>query len=149
MSQTIAPADRATIERILAHHVDAWNAHDMHAFIADMTPDVEWINVVGMHWRGRQAVEGAHAALHRMPLFANSTMIAGPVELTALSPDIVRVVARTTIDGAGPTPDGRAYPGGGAIQTLIMIRTSEGWKVAHGHTTNVDAHAAGQDPSRS
>jgi len=36
--------DRAILDR----QTDAWNRHDMDAFVADTMPDVEWINVVGM-----------------------------------------------------------------------------------------------------
>ena len=51
-AQPVPANDRVAIEKIVAKQADAWNRHDMHAFVADMTPDVDWINIVGMHWQG-------------------------------------------------------------------------------------------------
>jgi hypothetical protein len=61
----VSVADEAAIHAILDRQTDAWNRHDMGAFVADATPDVDWINVVGMHWQGRETVMKAHALLHK------------------------------------------------------------------------------------
>ena len=50
----VSVADEAAIRAILDRQTDAWNRHDMDAFVADAMPDVDWINVVGMHWKGRE-----------------------------------------------------------------------------------------------
>lgn len=142
----LAPADHAAIEAAIAAQTDAWNRHDMHAFAAVLTPDADWINVVGMHWRGREAIERAHAALHAMPLFAHSRLIPGETTMRALSPDVVLVVERSAMEGAGPTPGGGAYPTGGAIGTFLFVRTAAGWRIAHGHNTTIDAAATAHDP---
>jgi uncharacterized protein (TIGR02246 family) len=68
VSSSVAADDAAAIRAILARQKDAWNRHDMDAFVADTIPDVEWINVVGMHWKGRETVRRAHAALHKARL---------------------------------------------------------------------------------
>ena len=44
--------------------VDAWNAHDMTAMAALFTPDAEWVNVVGMYWKGRDQIMFAQRAFH-------------------------------------------------------------------------------------
>ena len=53
-AEPVAPADRAAVQAVLDRVAQAWNMHDMDAYVADMTPDVDWVNVVGMHWRGRE-----------------------------------------------------------------------------------------------
>lgn len=148
-SAAAAPADRAAIERIVADQAKAWNRHDMHAFAADMTPDVDWINIVGMHWQGRDAVERAHAALHRMPLFAESCMVPGALTLRPLTPDVILAVEHSRVEGAGPTPGGEPYPASGTIGTFLFVRTHAGWRIAHGHNTTIDAKATTTDPARS
>ena len=54
----------------------------MEAFVADTVPDVDWINVVGMHWTGRETVLRAHAVLHK-GMFANSqhSRLARPIPI--------------------------------------------------------------------
>jgi uncharacterized protein (TIGR02246 family) len=63
-ASSVAADDAAAIRALLDKRRDAWNRHDMDAFVADLMPDIEWINVVGTHWKGRDTVHRAHAALH-------------------------------------------------------------------------------------
>ena len=147
-ADTVAAADRTAIQAILDRQVAAWDAHDMTAFVADMTPDVDWINVVGMHWIGREAVLRAHTAFHKMPMFAHSSLIPGPVEMRGVAPGVILVVDHTKLEGMGPTPGGGTYPTGGSIMTMIVVRHDGRWLIAHGHNTNIDAHAAANDPAR-
>ena len=144
----VAAADRAAIQAILDRQTAAWDAHDMTAFVVDMTPGVDWINVVGMHWQGREAVLRAHTAFHKMPMFAHTTMIPGAVEMRGVAPGVVLVVDNTRLDGMGPTPGGGAYPTTGSIMTMVFVKQAGRWWIAHGHNTNIDAHAAAHDPSR-
>jgi uncharacterized protein (TIGR02246 family) len=49
-ASAVSAEDAAAIRGILDRQGDAWNRPDMDAFVADMMPDSDWINVVGMHW---------------------------------------------------------------------------------------------------
>jgi uncharacterized protein (TIGR02246 family) len=51
----------------------AWNSHDMSRFAASFAVDADFVNVVGMWWRGRDQIEKEHAAMHAGQ-FKNSTM---------------------------------------------------------------------------
>ncbi len=140
--------DVAAVERVLGHLTAAWNAHDMDAFVAETTPDVDWVNVVGMHWRGREAVRRAHMAFHK-GMFATSVM--GPpdvAEIRELAPGVLLTVYRNRVEGVGRTPDGSAYPSDGAIMTMVLVRTGDGWRIAHAHNTNINAMAVAHDPGR-
>ena len=48
--------DAAEIHAALGGIQSAWNHHDMTAFVSYMTDDVEWVNIVGMCWRGKAQV---------------------------------------------------------------------------------------------
>ncbi len=144
----VSPADAAAIQTVLNHLSDAWNVHDMDAFVAETTPDVDWINVVGMHWQGRAAVRKAHIAFHK-GMFAKSTLMPPEItEMRELAPGVVLVVYISKIEGVGPTPGGAPYPGDGAIMTAVMVKTPEGWRIAHAHNTNINAMAVAHDPAR-
>ncbi len=56
----IAAKDAAEIRAALNGIQAAWNHHDMTAFVSYMTDDVEWVNIVGMCWRGKAQVFLAH-----------------------------------------------------------------------------------------
>lgn len=147
-AESPSATDARAIEAVLERQREAWNRHDIDAFVAETTPDVDWVNVVGMHWRGRDAVRKAHIAFHKS-MFAKSTL--QPPEIATmrqLAPGVVLVVKREVIEGVGLTPGGTPYPADGAIMTLILVRTAEGWRIAHAHNTNINALAVLHDPAR-
>ncbi len=144
----VSAADAAAIRTVLNHLTDAWNVHDMDAFVAETTPDVDWINVVGMHWRGRGAVRKAHIAFHK-GMFAESTLRPPEIiEMRELAPGVVLTVYISNIEGVGLTPGGAPYPSDGAIMTMVLVKTPEGWRIAHAHNTNINAMAVAHDPAR-
>ncbi len=133
----VSAADEAAIRAILDRQTDAWNSHDMDAFVADTMPDVDWINVVGRHWKGRDTVREAHAVLHK-GMFANSRMLTPDVTMMReIAPDVIVETHINRIEGAGTTPSGAAYPDSGNLITLVFVKTQTGWRIAHAHNTTI------------
>jgi uncharacterized protein (TIGR02246 family) len=60
VADPVSTADATAIRAVIDRQIDAWNRHDMEAFVADTTPDVDWINIVGVHWRGPRYVSSGH-----------------------------------------------------------------------------------------
>jgi uncharacterized protein (TIGR02246 family) len=134
---TVAAADEAAIRAILDRQTDAWNRHDMDAFVADTMPDVDWINVVGRRWRGRETVLKAHAALHK-GMFANSRMLTPEITMMReIAPNVIVETHVNRIEGAGAIPSGAVYPDSGNLITLVFVKTQSGWRIAHAHNTTI------------
>jgi uncharacterized protein (TIGR02246 family) len=147
-AEPLPAADANAIRAVIDRQADAWNRHDMDAYLADTTPDVDWVNIVGMHWEGRETVRRAHAALHK-GIFAHSRLLRpDSLELRQIAPGIVIAVKVNRIEGAAPSPDGRPYPEGGNIMTFVFVKTDEGWRISHAHNTSIDRAAAGHDPAK-
>ncbi len=147
-AEPLPAADAAAIQGVLDRQTAAWNRHDIDAFVADTAPDVDWVNVVGMHWQGREAVRRAHVAFHKA-MFANSRLL--PAETTVmrqLAPGVALVVYTGKIEGVANTPDGQPYPTDGSIMTMVLVKTAEGWRIAHAHNTTINARAVAHDPAR-
>jgi len=51
----VPTADRTAIGQTAMAFVDAWNAHDAHAFALTFTSDGDFTNVLGVHVHGRRA----------------------------------------------------------------------------------------------
>jgi uncharacterized protein (TIGR02246 family) len=133
----VSVADEAAIRAILDQQTDAWNRHDMEAFVADAMPDVDWINVVGMHWKGRETVMKAHALLHK-GMFANSHMQTPEITMMReIAPNVIVETHINRIDGVGKLPSGAAYPDSGNLITLVFVKTQAGWRIAHAHNTTI------------
>ena len=47
-ADSLPEQDEVQIRAVLKGMDDAWNRHNMEAFVSYMADDVEWVNVVGM-----------------------------------------------------------------------------------------------------
>jgi uncharacterized protein (TIGR02246 family) len=144
IGSSVSAADEAAVRAIIDRQTDAWNKHDMDAFVADATSDMDWINVVGMHWKGRDAVMKAHALLHK-GMFANSHMLTPEITMMReIAPNVIVETHVNRIEGVGALPSGAAYPDSGNLITLVFVKTQTGWRIAHAHNTTIAAHGPGK-----
>src|ERR1700710_1071207 len=58
-------SDEAAVRSVMSDMRDAWAKHDMKAWTSYMSDDVQWVNIVGMWWRGKDEVFRAHDIYHR------------------------------------------------------------------------------------
>src|SRR5687767_1366143 len=88
-----------------------WNSHNMETMFQAFTPDAEWVNVVGMWWRGLPDVKHAHRAYHETTFKDHSYRIED-VSIRRVTPDaavaIVRWKKDSFVDPSGNhRPEGR------------------------------------------
>jgi uncharacterized protein (TIGR02246 family) len=110
---------------------DTWNRHDMEEFALMFHDDASFVNVVGMHMRGRDEIQRAHAGIHAGP-YRNSHLVVELQDARALAPNVVLAHFSTQLSG-----DERA-PGvirSSYITMLIEGGKSDGWKVAAAQNT--------------
>ena len=139
--------DEGGIRKIVSGYEQAWNTHDMKFLATLFREDVEFINVVGMHWRGRDAVVKAHAIFHEI-MFKDCRLKTDAVELRPLGADSAIAVVTYTQD-AFTTPSGQVMPKTQTKLSYVLARTAGEWKIAHGQHVRIDAEAARQDPVNS
>lgn len=144
-ANALSVEDEKAIRKVVAGIEEAWNAHDMKAYGKLFREDAEFINVVGMHWRGREAIMVAHTAYHET-LFKNHSIKTDDVQIRSLGSGHAIAVVTTTND-AFTTPTG-VIPKRQNRQTYMLVKDSDGWKIAHGHNVPVDADAAKHDPTK-
>ena len=143
-SSRLSKEDDQAVRKVVTGIEEAWNAHDMKAYGDLLREDIEWVNVVGMHWRGRDAVMKAHTAFHETS-FKNHSIKTDTVELRSLGSGYAVAVVTTTNDPF-TTPGGEVVPKRQNRQSYLMAKGSDGWKIAHAHNVPVDADAAKFNP---
>ncbi len=145
--QTAAPAvteDEQAIRQLVASFEHAWNTHDMTELGSLFDDDAEFINVVGMHWRGKQAIVKAHTVYHEL-MFQDCKLHSDQVEVRFLN-DQTAVAVWTSTQDPFTTPSGTLMPKSQTRLSFVLSRGDDGWRVIHGHNTRVDAEAAQFDP---
>ena len=85
-----SPDDQAAVRRVADRFVVAWNTHDMTILGSISTDDVDFVNVAGLHWKGREQVVREHAERHKVR-FKGSVMTNKEVRVQFLRPDMALV----------------------------------------------------------
>ena len=126
----------------------AWAAMDADGMYRTAADDLEWINIVGMHWRGKEAVVEAHR-IFLTTMFRGVTNIFRGIEtLRPLGRDAVIAVVRWSV-GEFTTPTGHVVPAADDRMTLVFRRSAQGLELVHGANIAIDAVAEASNPVRS
>ena len=141
-------ADDANAARGLVNgFADAWNRHDMKAMHDLDTDDVEWVNVVGHHWRGKETVRKGHTAIHK-GMEAKTSMSVESTSLHPITPNVVVVVATLHFFRMPTDP---LYTGNGDPMdtktrgSFTMVKRDGSWKIAQFQNTVIDPKAEHDD----
>src|SRR5688500_16030334 len=84
--------DESAVRALVNEFANTWNRHDMNAMHELDTEDVEWINVVGHHWRGKGDVYKGHDVLHRS-MAAKTDMSVESAIVRSIAPTVAVAVA--------------------------------------------------------
>jgi uncharacterized protein (TIGR02246 family) len=139
--------DEAQIHGVVDGLQAAWNRHDMEAFVNLMTDDVEWVNIVGMAWRGKAQVFLAHDRMHKTTFKNRQWQNAESTAIRQVAPGVAIVTEAVPMDGF-TMPDGSLTPPSMNMLTLVLVRREGHWLVAEGHNTIIDPKAAAHDPGK-
>jgi uncharacterized protein (TIGR02246 family) len=100
---------RGKVQAVVSGWEAAWNAANMDAMWRLATEDVHWVNVVGMHWRGKAEVQKAHQVYFDM-MFKDRTAKLDEIEsIETLPGGAVVAVVRWSFGGFRQ-PDGVMRP---------------------------------------
>lgn len=135
---------QAEMEALIQAYLKAWNDGAPERFADLFWPDASWVNVVGMHWRGRDQLVFAHVAFLKT-IFKDCKQQLVSVEARPVAPDVAMAVV-TLIQDAYVTPDGHAMPKAHDRLTFVAARRDGTWRLVHGHNTIVNPQAADNDP---
>lgn len=145
--QALAASDETAIRAAIADYEHLWNVSDLDAMARLYAPNVHWVNVKAMHWRGFEEVDRAHRVYFDLMFTGVQQKLLAVESLTPIAPTVVVAVVHWHMD-AFKTPSGEIAPPHESRMTLVYVKLAEGWKIAHGANIDVDAGAARFDPIR-
>jgi uncharacterized protein (TIGR02246 family) len=135
--------DESAVRALVNEFANTWNRHDMKGMHELDTEDVEWINVVGHHWRGKDTVYKGHEAIHK-GMYAQQSMSVESATIRSIAPTVAVAVATMHF---GPSPDPR-YAWVVAVKTrgsFTMVKRDDLWKIAHFQNTVIDPKTENDD----
>ncbi len=133
--QTSAEA-KVQIESVLRELTESWNRHDMATFASQFTDDADFINVIGMHWRGRAEIEARHAEVHRT-FFRNSSLRTVDWSLRPLSANVVLAHLQWEMTGHEAPPGVNFAPLRNGVLTAVFIEQGGRWLITALQNTDI------------
>ncbi len=138
--------DEKAIRQVAKDYVTLWNKHDMNTFIYLFSDDAEWVNVVGMVWRGKAEINKAHQVVHKT-YFKNRNIQLDNMSVRFIRPDVAVSIVKWNVDGF-EAPDGRHVDKGTDVSMLVFAKQNGKWLISSGENVVVDAEAAKHDPAK-
>jgi uncharacterized protein (TIGR02246 family) len=130
----VAAAEADSPQVLVDGFVRAWNAHDMKALGALFVEDADFVNVVGMWWKGRAEIQAKHEATHAT-VFKTTTRAAASTAVRPLRGDVA--VLHVSWELAGELdPDGKGAPPRRGVMQIVAAKQADGWKIIAAQNTN-------------
>lgn len=125
----------AEVNLVVNAFAEAWNRHDMNAFAELFAEDAEFVNVVGIWWKGRSQIKGAHEFTHQT-MFKDSRLSIQEIDTRFPLPDISISRCRWTLEGH-VSPEGQALPLRSGILVNTLQKFSDSWRIIDSQNTDV------------
>lgn len=125
--------DNKEIQRLFKHMLDAWTRGDAKAYVEYFTEDADYVSFDGNRAVGRQASAHEHDLLFRGVL-KGSALVGDIQSIRYITPDvaIVHATGSVLMPWRSKLPKKRL-----SLQTIIALRTAEGWRFTAFHNTRV------------
>ncbi len=125
----------AEVTRVVNAFAEAWNRHDMNAFAELFAEDAEFVNVVGIWWKGRSAIKSAHEFTHQT-MFKSSRLSMQEVAVRFPTPDIAIARCRWTLKGH-VSPEGGPLPARNGILVNTLQKLGGAWRIIDSQNTDI------------
>jgi len=147
MAPRLSEKSRGEITAAVKAYEQSWNSSDLDAMAALYSPDIHWVNVRGMHWRGLEEVDRAHRVYFQIMFKGVRNDLEAIESIMPVAADVAVAVVIWK-HGAFVTPAGHKAPPTRTRMSLVYLHTPQGWKIAHGHNEDIDEAAQRFDPIR-
>lgn len=133
-SMNYSPLDHP--ERIPEVFTQAWNQRDAHALASVFDEDAEFVNVTGLWWHDREAIERAHA-YGLTHIFDGSTLELVRSKVKMLTQNVAVVHARMRLTGQTPVAGVDRPRPRTTHFSFVARRTGDRWSCASAQNTDV------------
>lgn len=142
----LSAEDKKEVMAVVHGFEDAWAKRDMAAFRALLTEDCDWVNIVGMHWHGRDEV----TEMHRLLLegrYKGVNVHTLSHEESEIAPGVALVVQKSKLDDF-TTPEGQVVQGLQNRGIIVLVKREGKWLIRAAENSSIDPRASMKPPTR-
>lgn len=141
--------DEKLIDSQVNRMVSDWNTHEFKNMDLYATKDVDWVNIVGMWWKGKADVKKAHQITFDH-FFKGVPFTRTGLNIRFLTNDVAIVHLNCHVGSLFP-PDGIDHGNNRTPETddlliLVYVKQNGTWLLSAGQNTVVDPKAAKSNP---
>lgn len=125
----------ATVAHVVNAFAETWNRHDMDAFAELFAEDAEFVNVVGIWWKGRPEIQRAHELTHQT-MFRSSRLSIRDIATRFPVPGIAIARCCWTLEGH-VSPEGHALPARNGILVHTLQKIAGTWRIIDSQNTDI------------
>lgn len=118
--------DQQAIERQVEAFFTSWNKHDFGDMKNYIAEDCDFVNIVGMHWKGRADIQYAHQVFHKLS-FQDIPLAKRAVSVRFLTPDVAVAHVLMHVMKAYIAPDGSKAGDNDALATFVLVKRNGTW----------------------
>jgi uncharacterized protein (TIGR02246 family) len=126
-------ADEESVRGLAAQFERAWNTHDMNVLGLIATEDIDFVNVAGLHWKGRAEVVREHADRHKVR-FRNSVWRTERVTVRFVAPEVALVHVEWETRGDLDF-DLKPWPPRKGIFSWLVVKHEGSWRIRSAQNT--------------
>ncbi len=143
----LSTEETQAIQKTITGLADAWNRNDMTAYASFLTEDCDWVNIVGMHWQGKQAVMKAHT-VYLSTMFLGVAQETLESSIAEIAPNVALVVLTIKM-GDFTDPTGKVEKEMHDRMTYVVVKQSdERWLIRAARNTTINPIATRFDPTK-
>lgn len=141
--------DEAAINKQIDAMIYSWNNHNYDDLKDYTTENTDWVNVVGMWWKGRKESQYAHQIYHDTFL-KTAVCKKKSVDIRFLTKDvaIAHIIWHFDDPSKVPMPDGKPSRPVDALATIVYVNHNGKWLMEAGENVIIDEGAQPFDPVR-
>ena len=125
----------AEVSQVVQAFSDCWNRHDMNAFARLFASDAEFVNVVGLWWKGSDEIKKAHELTHAT-MFRESRLTIADMSIRFPVENIAIARSRWVLEGH-VSPQGAPLPARKGILLNVLRRGPAGWSIIDSQNTDI------------
>ena len=140
--------DEEAVRKVVNGFQETWNRHDMNALGALFTPDADFVNIFGTHWKGRESIQLNTAFLHgaipadstgvSLPkiaygIYKTSNAIHKQADVRFLSKEVAVAHVQIELQGDTRTKDTRR-----TLMVMILTKENGRWLIAVAQNTEIN-----------
>ncbi len=123
------------IEDLIARLPVAWNSRDAAKYASAFAEDADFVNVLGMHWKGRTEIERMHAMLFRT-IMSKTHLQMTSHSIRMLSDSIALAHVNWEMEGTEKIEGWKLPDKRHGVLSCVLIERNQEWLIASLHNTD-------------